>query len=47
MTPREFLGEALGALAAHRLRTVLSSIGIVFGIATVVTAFAIAEGARR
>ena len=47
MTSREFLHEALGALAAHRLRTVLSSIGIVFGIATVVTAFAIAEGARR
>ena len=27
MTTREFLHEALGALAAHRLRTVLSSIG--------------------
>jgi len=47
MTSQEFFREALGALAAHRLRTVLSSIGIVFGIATVVTAFAIAEGARR
>jgi putative ABC transport system permease protein len=47
MTPYDLLKEALDALAAHRLRATLSSIGVVFGVATVVTAFAIGEGARR
>ena len=36
-----------GGIRAHRLRTMLSVTGIVFGIATVVTALAIGEGAKR
>ena len=47
MTPHDLLREALDGLAAHRLRATLSSIGLVFGVATVVAAFAIGEGARR
>ena len=39
--------EAATALLAHRLRATLSAVGIVFGVATVVTALAIGEGARR
>ena len=38
--------EAARALAANRLRTCLAAAGIVFGVATVVTALAIARGAR-
>lgn len=45
--PQDLVGQALAALLAHRLRAALSAIGIVFGIATVVTALAIGEGARR
>jgi len=47
VTARDVVCEALGALAAHRLRATLSSMGIVGGVATVVTALAIGEGARR
>ena len=47
MTLQDVVGEATAALTAHRLRATLSSIGIVFGVATVVAAVAIAEGARR
>src|SRR5688572_22595902 len=43
---RDLVHEAATALLAHRLRSTLSIIGIVFGIATVVTALAIGEGAR-
>jgi putative ABC transport system permease protein len=44
---RDVMAEAIAALLAHRLRTLLSGLGMVFGIATVVTALAIGEGARR
>ena len=47
MTPHDLVREALDALAAHRLRATLSSIGVIFGVATVVAAFAIGDGARR
>ena len=47
MTRTDLLGEALRALEAHRLRASLSSIGIVFGVATIVAALAIGDGARR
>jgi putative ABC transport system permease protein len=43
----DIFDEARRALATHRLRTMLSSAGIVFGIATVMTALAVGEGARR
>lgn len=45
--PTELLRLAAAALLAHRLRSALSMLGIVCGIATVVTALAIGEGARR
>ena len=47
MSLRDLAAEAVASLKGHRLRTALSAIGIVFGIATVVTALAIGEGARR
>ena len=43
---RALANEAVASLAANRLRTSLAAIGIVFGVATVVTALAIAEGAK-
>ncbi|MCC7416375.1 MAG: ABC transporter permease [Acidobacteria bacterium] len=47
MTRADLFGEAVRALDAHRLRASLSSIGIVFGVATIVAALAVADGARR
>lgn len=47
MIPADVLTQAVAALTAHRLRATLSAIGIVFGVATVVAAIAIGEGARR
>ena len=44
---RDVADEAVAALLSHPLRTLLSAIGVVCGIGTVVTAFAIGEGARR
>lgn len=45
--PRDLAQQAVDALLAYRLRSALSIAGIVVGIATVVTALAIGEGARR
>ncbi|MDD5719904.1 MAG: ABC transporter permease [Candidatus Krumholzibacteria bacterium] len=36
-----------GGLAAHRLRTLLTTLGIVFGVAAVISMLSIGEGARR
>ena len=47
MTPRDVIEEAVAALLADRLRSVLAVVGIVVGVATVMTALAIGEGARR
>ncbi|EFA4381554.1 MacB family efflux pump subunit [Escherichia coli] len=44
---RESMQMALKAMKTHRLRTTLTMIGIVFGIASVVTVVALAEGARQ
>jgi putative ABC transport system permease protein len=44
---RELLHLALGALLAHRLRTVLSTLGIAIGIAAVILLTSIGEGTRR
>ena len=43
---RPLTDQAVAALVANRLRTALAAAGIVFGVATVVTALAIAEGAK-
>jgi len=47
MTSSDLLTQAAQGLALHRLRTTLSATGIVFGVATVVAALAVGEGARR
>src|SRR5258708_29889406 len=47
MTLRDAIEEAVVSLIAHRLRSVLSMIGIVFGVATVLATFAVSAGARR
>jgi len=47
MTTPDLLAQAAQGLAMHRLRSTLSAIGIVFGVATVVAALAVGEGARR
>jgi putative ABC transport system permease protein len=47
MTWVEIARESAAALAAYRLRASLSAAGIVFGVATVVAALAVADGARR
>ncbi|EEJ6141236.1 MacB family efflux pump subunit [Salmonella enterica subsp. enterica serovar Urbana] len=44
---RESLHMALKAMNAHRLRTALTMIGIIFGIAAVATVVALGEGARQ
>jgi putative ABC transport system permease protein len=47
MTPADLFQEAIAALNGHRLRATLSALGIIVGIATVIAALAIGEGARR
>lgn len=44
---RESLHMALKAMNAHRMRTLLTMTGIVFGIAAVVTVVGLGEGARQ
>ncbi|HBQ4541773.1 TPA: MacB family efflux pump subunit [Escherichia coli] len=44
---RESMQMALKAMKTHRLRTTLTMIGIVLGIASVVTVVALGEGARQ
>ena len=44
---RESMQMALKAMKTHRLRTTLTMIGIVFGIASIVTVVALGEGARQ
>ncbi|AOV96684.1 macrolide ABC transporter permease/ATP-binding protein MacB [Edwardsiella hoshinae] len=44
---RESLHMALKAMNAHRLRTMLTMTGIIFGIAAVVTVVALGEGAKQ
>ena len=43
----DLLRLALGAVASHRLRSVLSMLGIAIGIAAVVLLTSIGEGTRR
>lgn len=44
---REAFGMAVRAMAAHKLRTTLTMLGIVIGIAAVVSVVALGEGAKR
>jgi putative ABC transport system permease protein len=43
----ELLRIAFGGLLAHRLRSFLTMLGIIFGVAAVIAMLAIGEGARR
>jgi putative ABC transport system permease protein len=45
--PRPLIGLAWRGLSLHRLRSVLSAIGIVFGAGAVIAMLAVSEGARR
>jgi putative ABC transport system permease protein len=47
MTMRESLRLAWGAIAAHRLRSMLTMLGILIGIAAVILLTSIGEGTRR
>jgi len=43
----ELISEALRNLARHKLRSFLTTLGIIFGVASVLSMVAIGEGARR
>ena len=47
MNPRTLARLAWQGLALHKLRSLLSAIGIVFGVAAVVAMMSVGEGARR
>lgn len=47
MRPLDVLAFAVRALRGHRLRTLLSLLGVAIGVAAVVTLTALGEGARR
>ncbi len=44
---RELLRMALGAMAAHKLRTFLTMLGIIIGIASVVSVVALGQGSQQ
>jgi putative ABC transport system permease protein len=47
MTTRSLFKLAMRGLALHKLRSTLSALGIVFGVAAVVAMLSVGEGARR
>ena len=47
MELRETIGLSVGGLAAHKLRTCLTMLGIIFGVAAVIAMLSIGEGARQ
>lgn len=47
MNPADLCREAIASLQAHRLRSVLSLVGVAGGVATIVSALAFARGAER
>jgi putative ABC transport system permease protein len=47
MTTRSLVQLALRGLALHKLRSTLSALGIVFGVAAVIAMLSVGEGARR
>jgi putative ABC transport system permease protein len=44
---RDFVGVGVRSILAHRLRSGLTALGIVFGVASVVSMLSVAAGARR
>ncbi|MEW6689715.1 MAG: ABC transporter permease [Pseudomonadota bacterium] len=47
MTPADFTAFTLGSLASHRLRTLLTALGIAVGVAAVILLTSIGEGLHR
>lgn len=47
MKPLELLGMSLSDLALHKFRSALATLGILFGVASVIAMLSIGEGARR
>jgi putative ABC transport system permease protein len=47
MKPLELLGMSLADLAVHKFRSSLATLGILFGVASVIAMLSIGEGARR
>ena len=47
MSPREALLSAAGNLAAHKLRSALTMLGMIFGVGAVIAMLSIGEGAER
>jgi putative ABC transport system permease protein len=47
VTPREAVGTALGSLGSHRLRSVLTMLGMIFGVGAVIAMLSIGAGAER
>src|SRR3970282_1438534 len=47
MSPRVLLRLGLRSLLLHKLRSTLSILGVVFGVAAVVSMSSVGEGARR
>ena len=47
MQPRELLHIGLEGLQVHRMRSVLTMLGIIFGVAAVIAMLAVGEGAKR
>ena len=47
MTPREAFHSALDNLAAHKLRSALTMLGMIFGVAAVIAMMSIGAGAER
>ncbi|HUM03554.1 MAG TPA: ABC transporter permease, partial [Thermoanaerobaculia bacterium] len=47
MSPGDLLRLAVASVAAHRLRSVLTTLGIVVGIASVILLTSLGEGTRR
>ena len=44
---RELLRIGIKSLARHKLRTLLTMLGVIFGVAAVIAMMSIGEGARR
>ncbi len=47
MSPRESFRSAFESLAAHKLRSVLTMLGMIFGVGAVIAMLSIGEGAER
>ncbi len=47
MSPREALGTALVSLGSHKLRSVLTMLGMIFGVGAVIAMLSIGAGAER